>query len=162
MFEIWIFVILLLLLSYLLFSSVLLQNSFILSTKHLWFQPLLLMISGFWNLKIPRATDFKILWCCFQYTVSPEMLKLCHFKLLGTQDVAFSKFCDWELEYFMVRISFQKIGRKCSKCSSWFWVLVILASLFGWPCTRQLFGSLTMKLRIHVMHDNNMYCTVLL
>lgn len=39
---------------------------------------------------------------------------------------------------------------------------IILASLSGWPCPRQLFGSLTMKLRIHVMHDNNMYCTVLL
>lgn len=39
---------------------------------------------------------------------------------------------------------------------------MILASLSRWPCTRQRFGSLTMKLRIHVMHDNSMYCTVLL
>ena len=84
------------------------------------------------DFRILESEDPKSHW--FQNSVSsilsPEMLKLCHFKLRGTQDVAFSRFCDWELEYFMVRISFQKIGRKCSKCSSWFWVLVIWASSF--------------------------------
>ena len=87
-----------------------------------WFQD-----SGLWRYQEPLISQFSDV---SSILLSPAMLKLCHFKLLGIQDVAFSRFYDWELEYFMVRISFQKIGRKCSKCSSWFWVLVILVSLF--------------------------------
>lgn len=88
-----------------------------------WFQD-----SGIWRYQEPLISQCSDV--VSSILLSPEMLKLCHFKLLGIQDVASSRFCDWELEYFMVRISFQKIGRKCSKCSSSFWVLVILVSLF--------------------------------